>query len=148
MKGAVLSLRNLSQTDRNAVAQFFGVVERFWGRALTKEEVQRAYSEGVELVFVGQGPSNMKALKYVAFYQGFSKGLPLKLTVRCQFSTVDHKNIMGNDAGNAIVAGTLTDLEFVSYSDTWLLDVKEDSPAFHLGSAVNAVVLEHFGIPI
>ena len=148
MRGPILGLRDIAQTDRNAVAQFFGVVERFWGKALTKEEVQSAYSEGVELVFTGQGPSKIKDLKYVAFYQGFSKGLPLKLTVRCQFSTMDHKNIMGNDAENAIVAGTLTDLKFVSYSDTWLLDVKEDSPAFHFGSAVNAVVLEHFGIPI
>ena len=148
MKGPILSLRDIAQTDRNAVAQFFGVVERFWGRALTKEEVQSAYSEGVELAFIGQGPSNMKNLKYVAFYQSFSKGLPLKLTVRCQFSTMDHKNIMGSNAENAIVAGTLTDMRFVSYSDTWLLNVKEDSPTFHLGSAVNAVVLEHFGIPV
>ncbi len=145
MKGLGFDLQRVAKENRKAVAVFFTVVERFWGRKLAKEEVQRIYKEGVELTFAGHAPFHVKTLKYVAFYREFSSVLPLRVRVECMFSTSDHKQMMGSDRKNVIVAGSLSNMQFETFSDTWLLDVHKGSAVFVLGAAVNALVIKHFG---
>ena len=141
MGKGVLNLRKL---DKPTVAY---ALWKFYGKGLTKKQVQRMYDEGLQISFEGNGPYGTRHLNYALFHKDNGKEVG-KLRVKCDFSTANHNEIMRKNPYNSLVGGTLSEGRFSGYSPTWFKEAPKGSPAHDLGESINEVMLKEFNISI
>lgn len=144
MASTKLELKNL---DKETANQFFVALSRYWKKdKLTKDNIISIYNSGVELNFVGGAPGNMKEQVYVLYYRKFSDSIPLKLIINVVVASGSSRHDDLLSKGDVIVAGTILNGKFESFSSSWLSKVQSGTPAYHFGAAINKIFTKAFGI--
>ena len=143
-----LNLKALREYQENALGSILDTVANLRRKNLEREEVLSIYKNGILISLTGDGLINAPALNYAFFYYKGSKGLPLKISIRCFTSRGSSHSEVIQSGGfdRLIVAGTLSNGGFSSLSTTWLTEVPQESGRYYLGLFLNDLILSCYNI--